>query len=55
MAEKLTTEDKKWRAEQDVRTLIEAEKIKRDGSRRGVAMKHLADMKKDLESAEEDA
>jgi hypothetical protein len=55
MADKMTADDKKWRAEQDVRTLIEAEKIKRDGGRHGIAMKQLADMKKDLESAEEDA
>jgi len=38
MAPKLTAEDKKWRAESDARTLIEAESIKGDSARRRAAI-----------------
>ncbi len=36
---KLSAEDKKWRAENDVRTLIEAEEIKADPERYKAAIK----------------
>jgi hypothetical protein len=35
---KATSEDKKWKAESDLSTLIEAEKIKADKSRYSAAM-----------------
>lgn len=47
-------DEKKWQAEQDVRTLVEAAKIKRDKPRHERAMKKLAEMKKDVETAQND-
>jgi len=38
MASKLTAEDKRWRAESDARTLIEAESIKNDSARKRAAI-----------------
>ena len=55
MARELTADDKKFRAQDDVRNLIQAEKIKRDAPRHKLAMAELAEMKKDLESAEGEA
>jgi len=37
---KLTTDEKKWRAESDLYTLMEAEKIKSDKTRLNMAKKH---------------
>ena len=38
MAPRLTAEDKKWRADSDARTLMEAEAIKGDATRKRAAM-----------------
>ena len=38
MAPKLTAEDKRWRADSDARTLMEAEAIKGDGTRKRAAI-----------------
>lgn len=46
------TEDTKWRAESDLRTLIDAEKIKRDKGRMKAAMAIKREMKRDLDSLE---
>jgi hypothetical protein len=44
--------EKDWQAESDLRTLIEAEKIKRDKKRLAAAMKKKREMKKALEQVE---
>jgi hypothetical protein len=36
---KISADEKKWRAQDDLRTLIEAEKIKKDKARLSAAMK----------------
>lgn len=41
-------DEKKWRAEADLRTLVDAEKIKADPERMKAAMKCHAEMKKNL-------
>ena len=38
MVSKLTAEDKRWRAESDARTLMEAETIKGDATRKRAAI-----------------
>ncbi len=43
--------DKEWEAENDLRTLIEAEKVKGDPKRLKAAMRKKREMKKDLEKA----
>lgn len=42
-------DEKEYQAEGDLRTLIEAEKIKRDKNRFSAAMKKRDSMKKDME------
>jgi hypothetical protein len=44
--------EKKWQAESDLRTLIEAEKIKRDKARLKAAMAMQRQMKRELDSLE---
>ena len=41
-------DDSEWRAESDLRTLVEAEKIKKDKARYGAAMKCHAEQMKAL-------
>ncbi|MCV0395470.1 MAG: hypothetical protein K5872_22240 [Rhizobiaceae bacterium] len=48
-ASTMPAEEKEWMAESDLRTLIEAEKIKMDASRMKAAMKKRAEMKKALD------
>ena len=48
-------EEKEWRAEADLRTLIDAEKIKADPERLKAAMKKRAEMKKALDAVKGDA
>lgn len=50
---KMDAEEKKWRADSDLRTLIEAEKIKGDKARYGEAMKLQKEMKQNLEAIAE--
>lgn len=45
----MSAEEKNWRAEGDLRTLIEAEKIKRDDARLKAAMKKKREMVKNLD------
>lgn len=45
--------EKEWQAESDLRTLIEAEKIKKDQKRLKAAMQQKRKMKKALESVED--
>jgi len=45
------TSEKEYRAQSDLETLIEAEKIKRDKKRLSAAMKKKREMKKNLEGA----
>ncbi|MEQ9131093.1 MAG: hypothetical protein RJQ08_13705 [Salinisphaeraceae bacterium] len=49
----MSAEEKDWRAEDDLRTLIEAEKIKRDDARLKAAMKKKREMAKNLEGVGE--
>ena len=49
-----TSDEKKYIAESDLRTLIEAEKIKKDKSRFGAAMKCHKDMMAALQEIDED-
>lgn len=44
----MAAQEKQWQAEGDLRTLIEAEKIKRDKTRYNAAMKKKVEMSKDL-------
>lgn len=44
----MAAQEKQWQAESDLRTLIEAEKIKKDKTRFNAAMKKKAEMSKDL-------
>lgn len=46
----MAAEEKKWKADSDLRTLIEAEKIKKDKARYGAAMKCHAEQMKALAS-----
>ena len=46
----MAASDRDWEAENDLRTLIEAEKIKRDKKRLAAAMKKRKAMKKDLDN-----
>jgi len=50
MAGNIPVEEKKWRAESDLRTLIEAEKVKRDKARLKAAMDIKREMKRDLDN-----
>jgi len=43
---KLTAQDKKWRAESDAYTLVEAETIKLDKSRKSAAIKEVKEIVK---------
>lgn len=55
MARSVAMEDKDFQAEQDLRTLIEAEKIRHDKTRKAAAMKKHKEMMaamKDVEGAE---
>jgi hypothetical protein len=45
-------DEEKWRAESDLRTLIDAEKIKADPKRMKAAMKCRAEMKKAVDAIE---
>jgi len=45
-------EENDWRAEDDLRTLVAAEKIKRDPKRLKAAMAKKREMKKDLDAIE---
>lgn len=45
-------DEKEWRAESDLRTLIDAEKIKADAPRLKAAMAKQAEMKKSLTALE---
>ena len=47
---KMSADEKQWRAEGDMRTLIEAEKIKKDKTRLGAALKKRDEMLKDMQS-----
>ena len=47
--------DKDWEAESDLRTLIEAEKIKADPDRLKSAMKKRAEMKKAVDAVGKEA
>ncbi|HKJ74537.1 MAG TPA: hypothetical protein VKA19_10510 [Alphaproteobacteria bacterium] len=47
--EAMDAEDKKWRAESDLRTLIEAEKIKSDNARFNAALSKKAELQKSLD------
>ena len=47
---KLSASDRDWQAEQDLRTLIEAEQIKMDTVRLKACLKKKKEMKKALES-----
>lgn len=51
----MPAEDKEWRADSDLRTLIEAEKIKADPERLKAAMKKRVEMKKALDTVKGDA
>lgn len=48
---KITSEEKRWRAESDARTLAEAQKILQDSSRSKAAKKAAMTMAKDLENS----
>jgi len=45
----MTAQDKEWRAESDLNTLIEAEKIKKDKTRLAAVMKRKRTLAKALE------
>lgn len=45
----MAAEEKEWRAQSDLQTLIEAEKIKLDPDRMKAAMKKRGEMKKALD------
>lgn len=47
---KVTSEEKKWMAEQDARTLVEAEKIMADKKRSAAAKKAAAKLVKEREA-----
>lgn len=47
---KLTTEDKEWRAESDLHTLVEAEKIKSDKTRFNAASRKANKLAKEKEA-----
>lgn len=49
MVERLTAQDKKWRAESDANTLINAEAIKADASRKRAAIAAAKQIIKDKE------
>ena len=49
MANKLTAEDKKWRAEEDARTLARALEIKNDKARMALAVKEADRRSKELQ------
>lgn len=49
MALAMAASERDWRAESDLHTLIEAEKIKRDQKRLRAAMKKRKEMEKDLD------
>jgi len=50
----MAKQEKEWRADSDLRTLIEAEKIKKDKPRYTAAMKVHKDMMAAMEKIEED-
>jgi hypothetical protein len=50
----MAAEEKKWKADADLRTLIEAEKIKKDKGRYGAAMKCHAEQMKALATVKGD-
>lgn len=54
MAGSSAADEKKWRAESDLRTLIEAEKIKKDKARFGAAMKARDEMATELAKVKKD-
>jgi hypothetical protein len=45
----IEAQEKQWRAENDVRTLIEAAKICADAERHKLALAKVADMRKELD------
>lgn len=50
VAATVSAEERDWQAESDLRTLIEAEKVKSDPKRLKAAMKKKREMKKDLDN-----
>lgn len=46
MAHVMTAEEKRWRAESDARTLVDAEKIRTEKARLGAALKEITRMNK---------
>lgn len=50
----MAKEEKQWKADSDLRTLIDAEKIKKDKARYSAAMKMHKDMMAALRGIEED-
>lgn len=48
----MSAQEKEWQAESDLRTLIDAEKVKKDKSHLDAAMKKQKEMKADLEKIE---
>lgn len=48
----MPAEEKSWQAEHDLRSLIEAEQIKKDKARMRAAMKKRDEMKADLEKVQ---
>jgi hypothetical protein len=48
-AKQMAAQEKQWRAESDVRTLVEAAKICADEERHKLAMAKVADMRKELD------
>lgn len=52
MAKSMVSQEKDWRAESDLNTLIEAEKIKKDKNRLKAAMAKKREMQKALAKVE---
>jgi hypothetical protein len=48
-------QDKDWQAECDLRTLIDAEKIKKDKARHSAALKKHAEMMADMENIKKES
>lgn len=53
--QKMTAEDLKWQAEQDVRTMVRAEEIRGDKKRHDRAMKEARDQMANLKKVKENA
>jgi hypothetical protein len=48
---RMTAEDRKWRAQDDLRTLAQAEQVRKDPTRMGAARKEAAAQAKALQKA----